>query len=135
MNFQQPPANVFTFMGAPMGGTPMGTPCGTPMGTPPVVYMTESPAQAFYLVPCMPMMPPMPTEFPMYHPGYMNSPTPCAADFNSAHPLSPVSSMKSSIPPGFCATQVANQTPAVPTLAKKPATRKEKRRARKEKSK
>jgi len=65
----------------------------------------------------------------------MNSPTPCAADFQSAHPLSPVPSMKSSIPPGFCAPVVANQTPAVSTLAKKPATRKEKRRARKEKSK
>jgi len=115
----------------------MGAPLGTPMGSPRVVYLPESPAQAFYLVPFMPpVMPPMPTEFPpLYHPGFVNSPTPCAAVFHSAPPFSPAPSMKSSIPRGFCAPVSANQTPVVSTPTKKPTTRKEKRRANQEKSK
>lgn len=143
MNFQQPPAHVFNYM-----PTPMGAPCGTPtpMGTPyghPVVYLPEAPAQAFYLVPCVPMMPPpMPTELPFDYsgnefqqPGLVNSPTPCSAVFNPAHPLSPVAINKqTSIPPGFGTPSCVNQTPVVSTTAKK-LTRKEKRRANKEKSK
>jgi len=145
MNFQQPPAHVFNYMPTPIN-TPYTTP--TPMNTPyghSIVYLPEAPAQAFYLVPCVPTMPPpMPTKLPfdfsrseynqyMTPPGLVNSPTPCSAVFNSAHPLSPVPAKKqSSIPPGFCAPSCVNQAPVV---SAKKLTRKEKRRANQEKSK